>query len=457
MRFADNKRGSACNTFNSVGAGSMASLLPVELWANVFSFLGVKVDEDAEATIAYVEFAAGHLKWFAQLQLVCRKFRAVLQTHPGIMSTVVLPYEFKDSLWSNLFEWTKGRTSSIHTFVADCTQPRLDIALAGLGSQQAELETAVCRECGSSSIHMLSMFSTLKSCTLSGATAEVDLSPLGTLSALCCLELYEGHFSSTMLPPNLLTLSVTHSRCVVDPAGLSMKNLQHLLMEGSRLSLLPSGIAACAGLQRLSCCSSAVRSSEAEHWLYTRKDRDFCVPAVISALTCLTYLSMVHDGPSDGPIDLSNIYLLKSLQHLRFQSTSSSVAVGHGLTALKRLEKLRLQVSNKAASGFDDVHDSAHPYIELKLDVGWAALAHLKHITIEGDVFRCRPNILELLHKTNLETVHFTHSRPGDTFSSTTFATLVYAMARCRPNVCLMLDTAELPRMVETSVSLLST
>lgn len=146
--------------------------------------------------------------------------------------------------------------------------------------------------------------------------------------------------------------------------------------------------------------------------------------------------------------DLSNIYLLKSLQHFCFISSSSSVTVSLGLTALSQLETLELHVANNvAAAGFDDVrHDGADPYAELKLDVEWAALVSLKQITIEAGVFRCRSNFLKLLSITSLQTVQFIGSQPGDASSSTSFAALVYALARFRPDVCLTLDDFDLPR-----------
>ena len=196
-----------------IGAGGMASRLPLELWATIFSFLKVEGNRFHAATSSDIRRAAADLKRFAQLQLVCRKFSAVFQTHPDIMSAVVLHLGFADSLWSNFFEWTKGRTGSIDTFIADCTQPSLDTALAGLGDQQAALETAVCLRCGSNSFDLLSVFSTLKSCTLSAdhPFEFIDLSPLGVLTALGSLELYFGRFTSMMLPPNLLTLSIHDS------------------------------------------------------------------------------------------------------------------------------------------------------------------------------------------------------------------------------------------------------
>ena len=234
------------------------------------------------------------------------------------------------------------------------------------------------------------------------------------------------------------------------PVGLSLKGLQQLTVEGSQLSLVPSGIAACADLQHLDCWLCTVCSDEAEHTLHAGEEAsgDFQVPAVMSTLTCLTYLAMAQNGPWNGPIhgpiDLSNIYLLKSLRHLclRSQDRRSSVTISDGLTALRHLETLELHVSNKVSTGFGDMH--ADPDVELKLDVDWAALAHLKHITIEADVFRCTAKILMLLNITSLETVHFIGSQPGDASSSKSFAAPAYALARCRPDVCLMLDSNDM-------------
>ena len=298
------------------------------------------------------------------------------------------------------------------------------------------------------------MFSILKSCTLSAADTNIhiDLSPLGVLPALCNLELIEGQFSSKMLPPNLLTLIIYDSTCKFHPVDLSLKDhafpserfatADHWREQA--VLVLPAGIAACAGLQHLNCWSSTVCSNEAEHCLHAGPDRPFCMPAVVSALSCLTFLAIIHDGPSDGPIALSNMFMLKSLKYLRFISSSSSVTVGHGLTVLQHLEALRLVVKNEKAAGFGDVDDGADPYTELKLDVDWAALANLKHITIEADVFRCSANLLKLLNITTLRTVKFKGGHPGDASSSTSFAALADELARCL-SVSLTLDTLKLP------------
>ena len=98
-------------------------------------------------------------------------------------------------------------------------------------------------------------------------------------------------------------------------------------------------------------------------------------------------------------------------------------------------------MSNKErASEFDDVDDGADPDLELKLDVDWAALTNLQDITIRADVFRCRTNLMKLAEINSLRTVGFICSKPGDTSSSTCFASLAYTLAKCRPHVCLRLD-----------------
>ena len=419
-------------------AGCM--LLPLELWVNVFSLLNVNSGGDLKSLAHRPDIIGADQRSFLQLQLVCRKFRAVFKTHPGIASAVVLDQELADSDWSSFFAWTRGRTASIDTLITNCSRSQLNIALAGLGGQQVALKTAVLRQCSVCSIHLLSSFSTLKSCALS-SVSNVNLSPLEMLPALCCLELYSGSFHCTKLPPSLLTLSIDDSSCHIFAVGSCLEKLQQLTVSASQLCLVPTGIAACTALQSLHCLSSVIRSDEAECRLVTGQDFAFHLPAVLSSLTCLTKVVMIHNGSSQGALDLTNIYALRSLRSLDLLSSTSSVSVNHGLTALMHLAMFRLNVSNKErASEFDDVDDGADPDLELKLDVDWAALTNLQDITIRADVFRCRTNLMKLAEINSLRTVGFICSKPGDTSSSTCFASLAYTLAKCRPHVCLRLD-----------------
>lgn len=424
----------------------MASLLPLELWAKVFSLLDVKCDGSIKLSAHSLDINSANQRSFAVLQLVCRKFRAVFQKHTGITSAVVLGVNFTDSLWSSFFAWTRGRTAFIDTFIADGSRSQLhmDIALAGLGGQQVALQTAVLRQCSNSSIHLLSSFSTLKICALSFSNA--NLAPLEMLPALCSLELYQGNYYCMRLPPTLLTLSIHKSRCHVYAVDSCLERLQQLTVSVSDLVVIPTGIAACTGLQSLHCLSSTICSEEAECNLRTGEDFCFCMPAVLSGLTCLTELVMTQNGPSQGPLDFSNIYALTSLQSFDFHSSSSSVSVSHDLTALKHLESLRLKVSNRTGSGFDD-DDGADSYLKLKLDVDWAALTNLQDITIEADNFRCRTNLVKLSEIKGLRTVEFTGSKPGDSSSSTCFASLAYTLAKCRPDVHMKLDGLDMSHL----------
>ena len=99
--------------------------------------------------------------------------------------------------------------------------------------------------------------------------------------------------------------------------------------------------------------------------------------------------------------------------------------------------------NNERGPQFDHADDGAVPYDELKLDADWAALTDLQDI-IRADVFRCRTNLVKLAEIESLRNVGFTCSKPGNTPSSTCFASLAYTLAKCRPHVCLRLDGVDM-------------
>ena len=271
-------------------AGCM--LLPLELWVNVFSLLNVNSGGDLKSLAHRPDIIGADQRSFLQLQLVCRKFRAVFKTHPGIASAVVLDQELADSDWSSFFAWTRGRTASIDTLITNCSRSQLNIALAGLGGQQVALKTAVLRQCSVCSIHLLSSFSTLKSCALS-SVSNVNLSPLEMLPALCCLELYSGSFHCTKLPPSLLTLSIDDSSCHIFAVGSCLGKVATVdcLSEPAVFGTNRDSCMHCFTISTLPVKCHQVRRSRMQIGYWTR----LCIPLA----RCPLIIDMPHQGGHD--------------------------------------------------------------------------------------------------------------------------------------------------------------
>ena len=158
----------------------------------MFSYLNVS--NNSRLKVYETEYTADTQRSAFQRQLVCRKFRNILQRHPGVLSSVVLREHFPAHLLPNLLEWTRLRRAPIRSLIATCSASQLDIVLASFIGQQAALRSAACQDCSDCSFHLLSMFSGLKMLTLRVWSA--DLTPLGQLALYAALS-----FMEALIPP----------------------------------------------------------------------------------------------------------------------------------------------------------------------------------------------------------------------------------------------------------------
>ena len=405
----------------------MASRLPIELWAKVFSLLHQSSDP-RDYSGGEINRVSREHRELVRLQVVCQRFKAVIQTHHHLVPTLVLPKGLTDNMLPSLVEWTQHRTASIKSFVAGCTASQQDIVLAGLAGQEAALEKAVCLKCSTSTIHLLSRCSALTHLVL--AFYPNDLTFLEFLPALSCLELHGGDFFSNKVPPRLLRMVLHQTKCRLASSTYCTAQLQQLKLSNSTLVLGPRGIAACTGLQSLRCVQSSILSDVAGFSVRTGPDNMFRIPDAVSVLTCLTELVLRHNGRSDGPLLLTNIYGLNSLKFLELCSCTADVTLGNGLTGLRHLARLKLTVCHTV----DSVPD-----LRLRLDFNWAALDSLQQLSIQCDELYCLQSMLNILAIKVLQIVEITNTKPGDASTARSFALLVYELAKCRPDVCLKL------------------
>ena len=409
---------------------SMASDLPSELWAKVFQIL--EADTYDYTGFQLAALSSDERRGFMRLQLVCRKFKMVLQEDADLMSSVMLHTSFKERLLPSLLKWSSHRQIYIKTLVADCNSKLLDMALDGLSRQDVSLQTAICRRCSNHSVHLLSSFAALKNCVLEGVYVNLDVSPLGSLPALQQLTLVAGHCTIAQLPTTLQILSLWVADLVVGAAHDKLKSLKQLSISARKLSILPEGLAACSGLHLLQCESASILSADAESTLVCAIEEKFHIPEIISVLLHITELNLAYSGVMDGFVPLSHIYRLTSLRHLTLRSPGTSLRICNDFTQLRSLTRLSLDVSG--CSVCPETHI-------LALDFDWAALQHLQFICILADRLKCDGHhyLLGMLNIQSLRTLETT-TLPFTLDSALCNARLMYGLAKRCPQVCLVID-----------------
>ena len=223
-----------------------------------------------------------------------------------------------------------------------------------------------------------------------------------------------------------------NTMCLTRAEGVvCLKRLEVLeLRNGNKLYIYPAGLPALSGLLSLCCNTSFSKSS-----LHNRTDDAlmmltvgaFVLPRTLSALTCLSKLCIECRGPSVGSLDLGNLYLITTLQHLSI-CCQTNIFIGRSLTALQQLTALALSVTLGLAEedlGNRDIQDLP----ELSLDVDWATLQQFHRITIEADVLRCHFSFLHLVKASSLELIEIKYSRPCDVYTSNCCATFMQGMS----------------------------
>ena len=233
---------------------------PAEVWANIFAQVGASTGRNIHLGVA--DPAYEKQKWFFHLQIVCRKFRSVFKAESGLTSALVLRKEFKEASIPSLLKCGRQNSRSIKGIITECGSPHLEVALAGIGGHQAALQSASCRQCTTSSIHLLSTLTALKRCSLSSNIKDMDISSLEPLPALHDLDLSYGSFTSRQLPAGPQSLRLCEADLYAGPACKDIKNLRKLTLAGGELSLMPEGLAACCQVQDLQCSPGSVLSAE---------------------------------------------------------------------------------------------------------------------------------------------------------------------------------------------------
>lgn len=167
-------------------------------------------------------------------------------------------------------------------------------------------------------------------------------------------------------------------------------------------------------------------------------DFPFTVPPGLSSLNRLKSLSLAIAStgamlPPDYSHDLSCLQGLTSLEELNVHSWAADIFVPSGVTTLQKLSKLSLSVAPNEERGRGDVPS-------VIFDVDWPALQMLKVLYIGAPTFICRRSIVGLATVTQLAHITWVNAVPYDAESTYCFATLMYRLAKYRPEVVVVLD-----------------
>ncbi len=377
---------------------------------------------------------------YYRLRLVCRKFDQLFRHQGQLCRGLALPACITDEMLQNLGSWLREHSSYVRNLAAYCGSPGLDAALEALAGPPPKLASVFLCNCSISALNKLAVFTSLTSCELvepQGST--LDLTPLQPLANLQKLILTEGMFTSTLLPPHLTNLTLTHASMTAAEQCSCVTSLKKLRLFASHLiGLHPEGVAACSAVEMLTCVQGQIYAGIGHFSLDCTQDAPFKVPLGFSTLNNLKDLSLViastgaplpFDAAQYGH-DLSCLQGLILLEKLCVRSTSEDVFVPSGVTALHKLSCLHLGVAN-------EIGDDEHSVI---LDVDWAALQMLKSLHINAPTFVCQRSIVGLATVKQLAHVEWGLSAPYDAESTKCFAALMYKLAKYRPEVVVVLD-----------------
>ncbi len=327
------------------------AVLTSDLWANVLSHLN-------PASQIHLPGASVHgFGSYNQLRLVNKQFSKLFEEHLELASCTYLRRDFAQEALPGLLQWLQKRGRTLTTFVSDCGSPCTEAALSALASSASNLSTVIIHEASDYGISILSMFTSLTRCELTGADSDLNLGALQTLAGLNTLQLRHGSFSNLDQLASLTELRLFSGDIVSTRECMFTSSLQKLYMSDSLLSGTHAvGLGGFTALRLLHCDGSAVRGTNERDKLSTCNTGPI-VPADLSSLTQLTVLDFTFTC-SVQTLDLQGVYMLSSLEvlDLAFVSPSPMKVPWQELGSLQSVELYAAEMQfDKCHSRFDTV------------------------------------------------------------------------------------------------------
>ena len=204
-----------------------APTLTPELWAKVFSHTEELPEFNCCNSRPQENQARLH-----QLKLVCKQFRDVFASHPGLVQRLFLWPDFSVAALPGLLAWLQKSKSSISMFHSACRGPLEDVVMAAFLSEPS-IKWVDAWGVSACTISIVGTFKSLEKCSLRNKQAEIlGLAPLGALQSLSHLIL-SGNFKEIQHLAGLTRLQFSHAR-VLGVQELA-PTLQHLEIHDSTL------------------------------------------------------------------------------------------------------------------------------------------------------------------------------------------------------------------------------
>lgn len=386
--------------------------LPTNVWSDIFRLLASGPQDGVSLSPACK--LGSHLRSQAQyyeLRLVCRRFRAIFQQDSQLSGCVILPPGFDDQSFISLQLWLKQHGSAVRFLVASLPGVHLDKAMQSFSTSSPGLSHAQILGCSHTTVQLLSTFRSLTTCELKAPSENQDLNidALQSLDKLQALALMNGYFHAAQLPFPLTSLRLEHADVEVAYSCKCATSLLKLSLLRSQLrNFHEQGLFACLSLETLCCCPGLIDAQE-ESLMFSVDLRHFVGFPPMANLSTLSRLSSLKLDfgrmPDWGPIDLSPLYVLTSLEslELRCRLGDSPVEFGPGFAALTRLRQLDLCArSDMAYSG------------DLVLDLPWDGMLALQSVVLSAYTLCCDKRLLGLSKLMSLLRVELRDCVPGN-------------------------------------------
>jgi len=411
--------------------------LPIEVWNKVFACLkpkckmfgGSKVDDVTEQAQLH------------QLRLVCTKFNKVVEQHPELLDQLLLPGYMSWQSWPSLLRWLQRYRSHVRSVLAPCNADSQALLLGALACPSSQLTEVCLAESGMLHIHALSVFTTIKQCSLSNPKgSDLDLKPLQGLHSLQDMFLQQGQYSNVPLSSHLTRLHVEDSTASCVELACCTPGLEDLTVYNATLSALHGdGLISCSGLTSLDVLNCSNSGSHEGAHFSVGTDHLLCIPPNISSLTQLRHLRVAMEI-SGNVLDVSWTYGLTSLYSLELK-LEGAVTISHDLTQLQQLTMLTVAVEPWYES-------DTCPYSTARFEVSWKAMYSLQHIVLSGHM-TLLDNVQEISLLKEVSLVSITEFQPGDDKTAVYLARLAYNLAAHKPHVQF---TVESPVDLEVSM-----
>ena len=398
-----------------------------DLWARVFRLLQPDLCEQADSLgIENVDADQEYIS-FHQLRLTCKAFNKVFQQCEELSDCMYLSEHTCHTSLPSLLSWSRRYSSSVTTFVAASETPYTEVALAALSGARAQLTTAVLGETFDHSILTLCAFTSLTTCDLHAAPKPLDLAPLRTLPGLTDLYLRHGRYDVSAMQAGLTYLKLEEAQVTTCCKGNFVGTLQCLDVTDSKLKGPPEMSLSCYTALVTAFISNAEIGLDGEDThLDIRADTIHRLPARLSALNCLTSLSLQFYSSTLDNVDYAGLYMLVNLEHLDLlyppAANRVNPAIDSRLTQLSKLEHFRVHCG----------HDYQNT---LTLDVSWQLLVNLCVVDFHAGSFQFGQSILGFMQLKCLKRLAFRRGRPINDMTAGCFGALLYNMARHCPDV----------------------